>query len=154
MTWKGCTACLRLSEDSPSIPSWPWVNKTHRSLRVCLWAELEPVSRVCPLKHVYLFFFLRICRSKITLNSFFSCAHRFKSYGFGTRTVSKLRRLPVLTFWLCLLSHLCPHSLLFPKPVLRLHPQPGDPASASLLFPSAPSSRPCLVWSLAEKTSS
>lgn len=29
LTWKGCTACLKLSEGSPSIPSWPWVNKTH-----------------------------------------------------------------------------------------------------------------------------
>lgn len=29
LTLKGCMACLRLSEGSPSIPSWPWVNKTH-----------------------------------------------------------------------------------------------------------------------------
>lgn len=51
LTLKGCTACLRLSEGSPSIPSWPWVNKTRIRLRPEPISSLKQNTSTAPSLH-------------------------------------------------------------------------------------------------------
>lgn len=66
LTLKGCMAFLRLSEDSPSIPSWPCMNKIHIRLlpecwSICYWARIPPWCHLFSFETMSIKIHLVIC---------------------------------------------------------------------------------------------